>query len=80
MLSEEQIASNIEGIRKVFDRLLVFGDGPTDAIMVNNAEWLDNVRWVDMLRDIGRHFSINRMLSFDSVKSQTREAGKSELS
>ncbi|WP_321336256.1 tyrosine--tRNA ligase [uncultured Cohaesibacter sp.] len=70
MLSEEQIASNIEGIRKVFDRLLVFGDGPTDAIMVNNAEWLDDVHWVDMLRDVGSHFSINRMLSFDSVKAR----------
>ena len=70
MLSEEQIASNIEGIRKVFDRLLVFGDGPTDAIMVNNAEWLDSVHWVDMLRDVGSHFSVNRMLSFDSVKAR----------
>ncbi|ASY57050.1 Tyrosyl-tRNA synthetase [Sinorhizobium sp. CCBAU 05631] len=70
MLTDDQIASNIEGIRKVFDRLLVFGDGPTDAVMVNNANWLDNIRWIDMLRDVGKHFSVNRMLSFDSVKSR----------
>jgi tyrosyl-tRNA synthetase len=68
MLTDKQIAANIEGIRKVFDRLLTFGDGPTDAIMVNNADWLDSIRWIDMLRDVGRHFSVNRMLSFDSVK------------
>lgn len=70
MLTDEQIASNIAGIRKVFDRLLVFGDGPTDAVMANNADWLDNIRWIDMLRDVGRHFSVNRMLSFDSVRSR----------
>ncbi|MBW9115596.1 tyrosine--tRNA ligase [Rhizobium cauense] len=70
MLTDEQIAKNIAGIRKVFDRLLVFGDGPTDAVMVNNATWLDSIRWIDMLRDVGRHFSVNRMLSFDSVKSR----------
>jgi tyrosyl-tRNA synthetase len=70
ILTDEQIARNIDGIRKVFDRHLVFGDGPTDAVMVNNADWLDNIRWIDMLRDVGRHFSVNRMLSFDSVKSR----------
>ncbi|MER9868953.1 tyrosine--tRNA ligase [Mesorhizobium sp. M0136] len=70
MLTDERIAANIEGIRKVFGRLLVFGDGPTDAVMVNNADWLDSIRWIDMLRDVGRHFSVNRMLSFDSVKSR----------
>ncbi|MFA1624572.1 tyrosine--tRNA ligase [Rhizobium mongolense] len=70
MLTDEQITSNIEGIRKVFDRLLTFGDGPTDAVMVNNADWLDGIRWIDMLRDVGRHFSVNRMLSFDSVRSR----------
>lgn len=64
MLTDEQIAQNIDGIRKVFDRLLVFGDGPMDAVMVNNADWLDTVRWIDMLREVGRHFSVNRMLSF----------------
>ncbi|SCW88886.1 tyrosyl-tRNA synthetase [Rhizobium mongolense subsp. loessense] len=70
MLTDEQITSNIEGIRKVFDRLLTFGDGPTDAMMVNNADWLDGIGWIDMLRDVGRHFSVNRMLSFDSVRSR----------
>jgi tyrosyl-tRNA synthetase len=70
MLTDEQIAANIAGIRSVFERFLTFGDGPTDAVMVNNAEWLDEVRWIGMLREVGRHFSINRMLSFDSVKSR----------
>jgi len=70
MLTDEQITSNIEGIRKVFDRLLIFGDGPTDAVMVNNADWLDGIGWIEMLRDVGRHFSVNRMLSFDSVRSR----------
>ncbi|KQT15624.1 MULTISPECIES: tyrosine--tRNA ligase [unclassified Bradyrhizobium] len=70
MLSDAQIAANIDGIKTVFERLLTFGDGPTDAVIVNNADWLDGVRWIDMLREVGRHFSINRMLSFDSVKSR----------
>ncbi|MBD9568677.1 tyrosine--tRNA ligase [Ensifer adhaerens] len=70
MLSEEEIAANVAGIRKVFERLLTFGDGPTDAVMVNNADWLDRMAWIDMLRDVGKHFSVNRMLSFDSVKSR----------
>ncbi|MCA1540537.1 tyrosine--tRNA ligase [Bradyrhizobium sp. NBAIM32] len=70
MLTDAQIAANIDGIRTVFERLLTFGDGPTDAVMVNNADWLDGVHWIDMLREVGRHFSINRMLSFDSVKSR----------
>ena len=70
MLSEEQIATNIQGIRKVFERFLTFGNGATDALMLNNAQWLDSVHWVDMLRDVGRHFSVNRMLSFDSVKAR----------
>lgn len=70
MLSEEQIAANIDGIAKVFARFLTFGDGPSDAVLVNNAEWLDGLRYIDMLRDIGRHFSVNRMLSFDSVRSR----------
>ncbi|MEW4467726.1 tyrosine--tRNA ligase [Parasphingorhabdus sp. JC815] len=70
MLTDEQIASNIAGIKKVFERFLVFGDGPTDAILVNNADWLDQIGWIDMLRDVGQHFSVNRMLSFDSVKSR----------
>ena len=50
--------------------LCAYGDGPTDAVMVNNAEWLDGLNYLDFLRDIGRHFSVNRMLSFESVKSR----------
>ncbi|KSV65840.1 hypothetical protein N182_08860 [Sinorhizobium sp. GL2] len=73
MLSEEEIAANVAGIRKVFERLLTFGDGPTDAVMVNNADWLDRMAWIDMLRDVGKHFSVNRMLSFDSVKSRLEQ-------
>src|SRR5213595_1646511 len=56
MLSEAQIAANIAGIRTVFERLLVFGDGPTDAIMLDNAEWLDRLGYVEFLRDYGVHF------------------------
>ncbi|WP_077961002.1 tyrosine--tRNA ligase [Ensifer adhaerens] len=70
MLSEDEIATNVAGIRKVFERLLTFGDGPSDAVMVNNADWLDRMAWIDMLRDVGKHFSVNRMLSFDSVKTR----------
>ncbi|MBD9506778.1 tyrosine--tRNA ligase [Ensifer sp. ENS10] len=73
MLSENEIAANIAGIRKVFERLLTFGDGPTDAVMVNNADWLDRMAWIDMLRDVGKHFSVNRMLSFDSVKTRLEQ-------
>ncbi len=68
LLDDEQIAANIEGIRKVFARYLDFGDGPTGAIMVNNADWLDGLGYISFLREFGRHFSVNRMLSFDSVK------------
>ncbi|MBW0370582.1 tyrosine--tRNA ligase [Ensifer adhaerens] len=73
MLSEEEIAANVAGIRKVFERLLTFGDEPSDAVMVNNADWLDRMAWIDMLRDVGKHFSVNRMLSFDSVKSRLEQ-------
>lgn len=73
MLSEEEIAANVAGIRKVFERLLTFGDGPTDAVIVNNADWLHRMAWIDMLRDVGKHFSVNRMLSFDSVKSRLEQ-------
>ncbi|MFD1611829.1 tyrosine--tRNA ligase [Sphingomonas tabacisoli] len=62
------IQSNIASIKTVFERFLTFGDGPTDAIMVDNAEWLDKLEYIPFLRDIGQHFSVNRMLSFDSVK------------
>ena len=68
MLSEDDIAKNITGIRRVFDRFLTFGQGPTDATLVNNADWLDGLGYIVFLRDYGRHFSVNRMLSFDSVK------------
>src|SRR5690606_20882075 len=56
------------GIRKVFDRFLTFGDGPTDAIMVDNDDWLSELRYIPFLRDYGPHFTINRMLTFDSVR------------
>ncbi|MGE0733796.1 MAG: tyrosine--tRNA ligase [Alphaproteobacteria bacterium] len=68
LLSVEDIAHNMTGIRKVFAKFLRFGDGPRDSVMVNNADWLDKLGYIDFLRDYGRHFSVNRMLSFDSVK------------
>jgi tyrosyl-tRNA synthetase len=68
LLTDAEIDANIAGIRKVFERFLTFGDGPTDAIMVNNDDWLSKLEYVPFLRDIGRHFTINRMLTFDSVK------------
>ncbi len=70
LLTNEQIDANIAGIKRAFSPYVRFGDGPTDAIMVNNAEWLDGLNYLGFLRDIGRHFSVNRMLSFDSVKSR----------
>lgn len=68
LLTTEQIAANIAGIERVFRTFLDFGDGPTGALMVNNAEWLDRLAYIPFLRDIGQHFTINRMLTFDSVK------------
>jgi len=68
LLTTEQIDANIAEIRKVFESFLTFGDGPTDAIMVNNADWLDKLEYIPFLREVGRHFTINRMLTFDSVK------------
>ncbi len=70
LLTVEQIATNIEGIKKVYSRILRYGDGPTDAVMVNNADWLLKLNYVEFLRDVGRYFSVNRMLSFDSVKTR----------
>ncbi|QUJ77793.1 tyrosine--tRNA ligase [Sulfitobacter albidus] len=70
LLGPEQIDANIAGIKQVFSAYLTYGDGPSDAMMINNAEWLDGLNYLDFLRDIGRHFSINRMLSFESVKSR----------
>lgn len=68
LLTPEQIEQNKDGLKGVFARLISFGDGPRDAIMVDNAEWLTKLNYIDFLRDVGRHFSVNRMLSFDSVK------------
>jgi tyrosyl-tRNA synthetase len=70
LLTPDAIDANIAGIKDVFSAYLTYGDGPTDAMMINNAEWLDDLNYLDFLRDIGRHFSINRMLSFESVKSR----------
>ncbi|MBJ6125826.1 tyrosine--tRNA ligase [Microvirga splendida] len=68
LLDGEQIARNAAGLRQVFSRYLAFGNGPTDAVMVDNADWLDPLRYLPFLRDFGTHFTINRMLSFDSVR------------
>ena len=72
LLSDEQIAANMAGIKTVFANYVTFGDPstpkPTDSVMVNNADWLDSLQYIRFLRDYGRHFTINRMLSFDSVK------------
>ncbi|MBL4874636.1 MAG: tyrosine--tRNA ligase [Rhodobacteraceae bacterium] len=70
LLDDAQISANIEGIKTVFSNYVTFGDGPKDAKMLNNAEWLDNLNYLTFLRDVGRHFSVNRMLSFESVKSR----------
>ena len=68
LLSDQDIENNKQGILQVFEKYLTFGDGPTDAIMVDNAEWLDNLAYIRFLRDFGPHFSINRMLGMESVK------------
>jgi tyrosyl-tRNA synthetase len=68
ILSIEDIEQNKNGIKQVFSRFLKFGEGPSDAVMPDNAEWLTQLNWIEMLRDIGRHFSVNRMLAMDSVK------------
>ncbi|MGZ5875904.1 MAG: tyrosine--tRNA ligase, partial [Bradyrhizobium sp.] len=68
ILSIEDIERNKEGIKQVFSRFLQFGEGKHDAVMPDNAEWLTKLNWIEMLRDIGRHFSVNRMLAMDSVK------------
>jgi tyrosyl-tRNA synthetase len=68
LLDDATIAENLTGIRKVFDKFITFGSGARDAMIVNNADWLGNINYLDFLRDVGRHFSVNRMLSFDSVK------------
>jgi tyrosyl-tRNA synthetase len=68
LLGEDGIRANVASIRRIFERFLTFGDGPSDAVMVDNAEWLDALEYIPFLRDVGQHFSVNRMLSFDSVK------------
>jgi tyrosyl-tRNA synthetase len=68
LLTHEDIQANIASIRKVFEHFLTFGDGPTDAVMVDNADWLDQLAYIDLLRTVGTHFTINRMLTFDSVR------------
>ncbi len=70
LLDDAAIEKNKEGIKKVFSKFLSFDDGPTGALMVDNREWLDGLDYVDFLRDVGRHFSVNRMLSFESVKAR----------
>jgi len=68
LLTDETIAGNIASIHEIFTRYLNFGDGATDAVLVNNADWLDELKYIPFLRDVGRHFTINRMLTFDSVR------------
>jgi tyrosyl-tRNA synthetase len=68
LLGDAEIARNMAGIRTVFAKFIEFGDRPSDAVMVNNADWLDELRYIPLLRDIGRHFSVNRMLTQDSVR------------
>jgi tyrosyl-tRNA synthetase len=68
LLTNDDINANIASIKRAFTHFLTFGDGPTDAVMVNNADWLDALEYVPFLRDVGKHFTINRMLTFDSVK------------
>jgi tyrosyl-tRNA synthetase len=68
LLSDTEIAANIAGIELVFTKFLSFGKGTGDALMINNADWLDTLNYIDFLRDYGRHFSVNRMLTYDSVK------------
>lgn len=69
-LGDDEIAANMASIRDVFAKFLTFGDGPTDAMMINNADWLDGLSYIPFLRDYGRYFSVNRMLGLDSVKTR----------
>jgi tyrosyl-tRNA synthetase len=70
LLDDAEIARNMAGIRSVFTKFMDFGDGPDDAMMVNNADWLDELHYIPLLRDIGRHFSVNRMLTQDSIRQR----------
>src|SRR5208337_3334372 len=68
LLTDQDIAKNLAGIRSVFERILRFANARGEVIFRNNADWLDNLNYIDFLRDVGRHFSVNRMLALDSVK------------
>ena len=68
LLTDEKINANIASIKTIFGNFLTFGSGTNDAVMVNNADWLDELGYIPFLREVGRHFTINRMLTFDSVK------------
>ena len=68
MLGPDEIAANIASIRRVFDHFLIFGDGPTDAVIVDNDDWLSSLGYLELLRNVGPHFTVNRMMTFDSVK------------
>ena len=70
LMTPETIEANIACIKHVFSNYLTYGDGPNDALMINNAEWLRPLNYLEFLRDVGRHFSVNRMLAFDSVKTR----------
>ena len=70
LMTPETIAANIASIKTVFSNYLTYGEGPKDALMINNADWLLGINYLEFLRDVGRHFSVNRMLSFDSVKTR----------
>ena len=69
-LSDSTIRQNLEGIKEIFSNFLTFGDGLTDALLINNADWLEEINYIDFLRDYGRYFSVNKMLSYESVKSR----------
>ena len=69
-MSEAQIARNLASIKRIFERFLTFGDGPTSALMVNNADWLSSLKYLDFLRDVGPHFTVNRMLTSESVRQR----------
>lgn len=70
LLGDDTIAANMAGIQRIFGRYLTFGDGPTGAVMANNADWLDRLGYIDLLRSVGPHFTINRMMTFDSVRQR----------
>jgi len=70
LMTDEVIAANVASIKRVFERFLTFGEGPSDAVMLDNAEWLDSLEYIPFLREVGQHFSVNRMLSFDSVRQR----------